>query len=204
MVPGAAAAPSHPWGSTSSLSPLAHPTQPSSAPFWEKLWRNLQRSSSSGMGGYPIGQLTRFMRSINGALWRQPRNGLSSAPGPSSAEMQDCRAMATKGERCQLLPSCLGVISTLLPLRIDDENQFPNLRVCCVFSPKWNSCFPASLSSLMKQKERQEALLGGGGLERARTLPWRGEKPMTRAAAPTGRRGERAGPKGKRGHGQGV
>lgn len=74
------------WGSSS---PPITP-QPQLAPFWEMLqpMRNLQYSFSSRTGmlsRWTALQLRRLMGSITEALWREPRNGLRSAPGPTSA-----------------------------------------------------------------------------------------------------------------------
>lgn len=124
-------------GCTRPLSPLTHPTQPSSAPFWEKLWltRNLQCSSSSGMGGLShwtaeIYEVHKWSSLERAQEWFElcPRSFIHRNAGLQGHGHKE-------GEQCQRPPSCLGVISTLLPLRNDDENQFPNLRVCWVFFP---------------------------------------------------------------------
>lgn len=96
------------------------------------------------------------MGSITEAVWREPRNGLRSDPGPASAGNVDwlqgsyptvprtARATSSQGEQCQRLPFWLVVINSSLFPQNDDENQFPNLRDFFFFSSKWNFCFPAS------------------------------------------------------------
>lgn len=127
------------WSHGTAPAPSVLPPPPGSAPlapFWETLqpMRNLQYSFSTGTGMlscWTALRLRRFMGSITEALWREPRNGLRSAPGPAftreiSYPKAACTAMSSWGEQCQRLPFWLVVINSPLSLQNDDENQFPN------------------------------------------------------------------------------
>lgn len=131
-------------GSSSLCHPLPR-SPPQLAPVWEMLWpmRNLQYSCSSGTGMLShrtAFQWGRFMGSITEAVWRDPRNGWRSDPGPASAGNVDwphgsyptvprtARAMSSQGEQCQRLPFWLVVVNSSLSPQNDVENQFPNLR----------------------------------------------------------------------------
>lgn len=123
-------------GSTSSLHSSPSPAQLS--PFLGKLClvRNLQCSSSSRMGGLSHWTAEKIYEVLKWNSLERAQEWFDLCPRSFIHRNAGLQGHGHKeGEQCQQLPSCLGVISTPLPLQNDDENQFPNLRVCCFFFP---------------------------------------------------------------------